>query len=412
MPKKLNTKLKLKPKAANTKKNTFLQKLNAKSGIEVVPVSDAIPNENTFYTDTGSYTFNAITSGSIFGGIPSDTIVGFAGEQGTGKTYMCLESAKHFLDAHPNGVVEYYETEGAVKPHMIADRQIPEDRISLIQVESVEQFQYMLANRIKGYNEMPEDEREPMFFVLDSLGNISSEMELKQSTIAIEKKKRDMSRAREIKGAFRVLALKLARANLPLVVTNHVYADMMKKTKPGMPPAKRMGGGEGLYYAASTIIFLSKSPDYNKDTKTYRGSILAATLFKSRNTLEHLKIKTRLDFRTGMDRYYGLFDVAKQFGIAKNEGNGFRMGEKFFHQKNIDEHPEEYFTEDVLKTIDEMVQTSFRYGKAGVPMELIDQDVDDNNTEEFDIDKEEPELEVLDDTEVVKEAITKKRHPK
>jgi RecA/RadA recombinase len=412
MPKKLNTKPDTKPKAANTKKKTFLQKLNAKSGIEVIPVSDAIPNENTFYTDTGSYTFNAIISGSIFGGIPSDTIVGLAGEQGTGKTYVCLESAKHFLDAHPNGVVEYYETEGAVKLHMIVARQIPEDRISLIRVDSVEQFQYMLANRIKGYNEMAEDEREPMFFVLDSLGNISSEMELKQSTIAVDKKKKDMSRAREIKGVFRVLALKLARANLPLIVTNHVYADMMKKTKPGTPPAKRMGGGEGLYYAASTIIFLAKSPDYDEVTKTYRGSILTATLFKSRNTLEHLKIKTRLDFRTGMDRYFGLFDVAKQFGIAKNESNGFRMGEKFFHLKNVNEHPEEYFTEDVLKAIDEMVQKAFCYGK-GVPMELIDQDVDDDGTE-FEIDQEEaaPAPEPLDDTEAVKEALTKKKSPK
>jgi hypothetical protein len=109
-----------------------------------------------------------------------------------------------------------------------------------------------------------------------------------------------------------------------------------------------------------------------------------------------------------MDRYFGLFDVAKQFGIAKNESNGFRMGEKFFHLKNVNEHPEEYFTDDVLKAIDEMVQKAFCYGK-GVPMELIDQDVDDDGTE-FEIDQEEaasaPEL--LDDTEAVKEALTKK----
>ena len=173
MPRKISkTNLDTKPKTVNKKKKSFLERLNDKSGIAVIPVSDAVPNENTFYTDTGSYTFNAIISGSIFGGIPSDTVVGLAGEQGTGKTYMCLESAKHFLDAHPNGIVEYYETEGAVKPHMIVDRQIPEDRISLIQVETVEQFLYMMANRINGFNAMLEDEREPIFCVLDSLGNI------------------------------------------------------------------------------------------------------------------------------------------------------------------------------------------------------------------------------------------------
>lgn len=401
MSKKLDTK----PKTVDTKKKkSFLERLNAVSGIEVANVRDATPNENTFYTDTGSYTFNAIISGSLFGGIPSDTIVGLAGVQGTGKTFVCLESAKNFLDAHPNGIVEYYETEGAVKPHMIRDRNIPEDRISIIKVETIEQFQYMMANRIKGYNEMKEEDREPMFFILDSLGNIASEQELKQALVAVDKKKKDMSRAREIKGSFRVLALKLARANLPLVVTNHVYIDMMKRTKPGAPPPVTMSGGEGLRYAASTIIYLGKTADYDEKTKTYKGSILTATLFKSRNTLEHLKIKTRLDFRTGMDRFYGLFDVAKQFGIAKNESNGFRMGSKFFHQKNVDENPAEYFTEDVLKEIDAMVQKAFRYGK-GVPVELISQDED----VDFDIDNEVEEAPPADDTEVVMKALAKKK---
>ena len=407
MPKKLITK----PDTVNTKKKkSFLDRLNVKSGINVISVSDAVPNENTFYTDTGSYTCNALVSGSIFGGYPSDIIVGLAGEQGTGKTYMCLESAKHFLDAHPNGIVEYYETEGAVKPHMIVDRQIPKDRISLIQVETVEQFLYMMANRVKGFNEMQEDEREPILCVLDSLGNIASEMEMKQSTVVIEKKKKDMSRAREIKGAFRVLSLKLAKANIPLIVTNHTYADMMKRTKPGAPPARTMSGGEGLRYAASTIVYLSKSPDYDEISKSYKGSILTATLFKSRNTLEHLRVKTRLDFRAGMDRYYGLFDLAKQFGIAKNEGNGFRMGEKFFHKKNIDTNPEEYFTEDVLKTIDEIVQKAFRYGKLDVPIELIDQDIDDDGTQ-FEIDQEE-QVEPVEDVDVVKKALKKKSSKK
>ena len=125
MPKKLDTKPDTKIKI--TKKSSFLDKLNAKSGINVIPVSDAIPNQNTFYTDSGSYTFNALISGSLFGGFPSDTVVGLAGEQGTGKTYMALEAAKHFLANHPTGIVEYYETEGAVKPFMIADREIPQD---------------------------------------------------------------------------------------------------------------------------------------------------------------------------------------------------------------------------------------------------------------------------------------------
>ena len=157
---------------------------------------------------------------------------------------------------------------------------------------------------------------------------------------------------------------------------------MGRRTKPGAPPPKAMSGGTGLQYAASTICFLTKTADYDEKKKVYKGSILTATLFKSRNTLEHLKLKTRVDFREGMDRYYGLFDVAKQFGIAVNESNGFKMGEKFFHQKNIDENPAEYFTDDVLKQIDETVKKAFRYGK-GVPIELIDNEVpEEENSEE------------------------------
>jgi hypothetical protein len=194
---------------------------------------------------------------------------------------------------------------------------------------------------------------------------------------------------------------------------------MTKHSKPGAPPPKAMSGGSGLLYAASTIIFLTKTPDYDKDKKVFKGNILTATLFKSRNTLEHLKLKTRLDNREGMDRFYGLFDVAKQLGIAVNEGNGFKMGGKKFHQKNIDANPAEYFTEDVLKSIDELVQKVFRYGK-GTPIELLD--IDDDDDTEFDIDKKEedssdieeptvptPTPESPDETNFVKKALTKRK---
>ena len=154
-------------------------------------------------------------------------------------------------------------------------------------------------------------ERPPMLFVLDSLGNLSTDKEMQD--IADGKDTRDMTRAQLVRGAFRVLTLKLGKAKVPLIVTNHVY-DVVGS----YVPVKKMGGGSGLEYAATTIVFLSKKKDKTLDDDGGRtGSVITAHLKKSRMTVEDKKVETWLNYSSGLDPYYGLLDLAEKFGIVK-----------------------------------------------------------------------------------------------
>ena len=106
---------------------------------------------------------------------------------------------------------------------------------------------------------------------------------------------RDMTRAQVVKSIFRVLTLKLGKANVPMLVTNHTY-DVVG----AYIPTKEMGGGSGLKYASSTIIYLSKKKE--KDGKEVVGNIIKAKTAKSRLTKENADAEIRLYY----DKYYEL----------------------------------------------------------------------------------------------------------
>ena len=78
-------------------------------------VSDGVAAGDTCgFIDTGSYVFNALVSGSIFGGVPGNKITAIAGESSTGKTFFCLGIVQHFLDSNPDAGVIYFESESAL----------------------------------------------------------------------------------------------------------------------------------------------------------------------------------------------------------------------------------------------------------------------------------------------------------
>jgi RecA/RadA recombinase len=355
------------------KPHDFLSGLAKRIGVTVVPYSERIHTNKTRYYDTGSYTLNALISGSLLvGGIPSDSIIGLAGETGTGKTYVCLSVCEHFLRNYDNGVVVYFDTEHAVKEHHVEGRYLPKTRFSHTEVNTLEEFRMIAVKILNDYMNLEEDKRPPLMFVLDSLGNISTLKEIEESEKNLDKLAKDMTKAQLVRSVFRVLAIKLGQANVPLIVTNHVGVKIGGFTRPGMPPPKVMSGGEGLKYAADTILFLGKSAIYDKAIKTYTGNKLTAKLYKSRHTIENLTANTLLDYRTGMDRYFGLFDIAKALGVVEKSGSGFKFpGGKQFFTKDIEADPAHYYTDDVLAAIEEKVATAFRYGQ-GVPLSLTE----------------------------------------
>ena len=191
-------------------------------------------------------------------------------------------------------------------------------------------------------------------FVLDSLGMLSTEKEIKDALD--DKQVRDMTKSQLVKGAFRMLTLKLGQANIPLIVTNHTY-DVIGS----YVPTKEMGGGSGLKYAASTIIYLSKKKE--KDKTEIVGNIIKAKTAKSRLSRENKQVEIRLYYdERGIDRYYGLLELGELGGLWKNVAGRYEIDGKKIYAKQIYAEPEKYFTDDVMNKLDGISKKHFSYG--------------------------------------------------
>ena len=318
-------------------------------------VSDGVAaGDTTSYIDTGSYIFNALVSGSIYGGIPSNKITAVAGESSTGKTFYCLGIVKHFLDMDPDAGVIYFESESAISKNMIESRKIDSNRMVIVPVTTVQEFRQQAIKIIDKYLSLPEESRQPMMFVLDSLGMLSTSKEIEDTEAG--KETRDMSRAQVVKSIFRVLTLKLGKANVPMIVTNHTY-DVIGS----YVPTKEMGGGSGLKYAASTIIYLSKKKE--KDGTDVVGNLIKAKTAKSRLSKENQDVTVRLYYdERGLDRYYGLLELGELGGLWKNVAGRYEINGKKIYGKQILATPEEYFTDDVMEKLDAIARETFAYG--------------------------------------------------
>ena len=307
------------------------------------------------YVDTGSYILNALLSGSIYGGLPSNKITALAGESSTGKTFYALSVVRHFLNTDPDAGVIYFESESAISKQMIEERGIDSKRMIIVPVTTVQEFRTQAVKIVDKYLTQKESDRKPLMFVLDSLGNLSTSKEMEDT--AAGKDTRDMTRAQVLKGAFRVLTLKLGLANVPMIVTNHTY-DVVGS----YVPTKEMGGGSGLKYSASTIGYLSKKKE--KDGTDVVGNNIKVKAVKSRLTKENSQVETRLFYdERGLDKYYGLLELGEKYGVFQRIGNRYRIGESSVYPKSILASPEKYFTEEVMHELDEAAKKEFCYGE-------------------------------------------------
>ena len=336
--------------------NDFLKDIIKETGNEYASlVADGVEaGDNDTFIDTGSYIFNALLSGSIYGGLPSNKITAIAGESATGKTFFLMGMVKNFLDANPESGVVYFESESAITKQMVIDRGIDPKRMVIVPVTTVQEFRTQSLKILDRYMQEDVNIRRPLFLCLDSLGMLSTTKEVEDT--ADGKETRDMTRAQVLKAAFRVLTLKLGKAKVPMVVTNHTYDSMGS-----MFPTKEMGGGSGLKYAASSIVYLSKRKE--KDGTEVVGNIIHCKNFKSRLTIENKMVDVRLTYNKGLDRYYGLLELAEKYKVFKKVSTRYELpdGSKQYG-KTILNDPKKYFTKDVMDILDECAKKEFRYG--------------------------------------------------
>ena len=332
----------------------FLKDIVKEIGNEYTQLASDI-DDTEKYVDTGSFIFNGLVSGSIYGGVSGNKITAIAGESSTGKTFFSLAVVKNFLDSNPDGYCLYFDTEAAVNKPLLESRGIDLNRVVVINVVTIEEFRSKALKAIDIYLKKDTEERKPCMFVLDSLGMLSTEKEITDALN--DKQVRDMTKSQLVKGAFRMLTLKLGQANVPLIVTNHTY-DVIG----AYVPTKEMGGGSGLKYAASTIIYLSKKKE--KDGKEVIGNIIKAKTHKSRLSKENKTVEIRLFYDDrGLDRYYGLLELGEIGGLWKNVAGRYEIGGKKIYAKQILSDPDTYFTDEVMQALDEIAQKEFSYGE-------------------------------------------------
>ncbi len=354
--KRAKTKTATTPKTIIGASETFLKSLIKVSGNENASLmSEETLSNTTDWLDTGSFALNGVMSADIFKGIPNNKVIGLAGPESTGKTYLVLSIAK--MAVEKGYAVAFFDSENSTEKEMLVKRDMDPTKFMYFPVDTVQNFRNQLVNVINKYNESPEDKRPKLLVILDSLGNLSTTKEVEDAETGSDKK--DMTRPGQIRSVFRVLSLKLAKAKVPMLVTNHVYDKIGEYI-----PTKEMGGGGGLKYAASVIIFLTAKQAKDKDNNL-TGKYLTATAVKNRFCKEKSRVTTYLDFKRGLHPFYGLQDFGEP--MLTKEERGWSLNGKKISEKEL---WSTVWEKDLLNHINENINKRFAFGENESEVEL------------------------------------------
>ena len=297
------------------------------------------------WIDTGSYALNAIISGSLYGGIPMGRLTAFVGPESCGKTLM---ANKIMANAQKKGMyVAYFDTEGALDEatakrlgcNTAKIKHVPSEITEHCRNEIVQFLNTIVENKLQG----------KVLIVIDSLGNLITAQEKKKIEEGSETL--DMgNRSKQLKSLMRAVTHAAAKANCPVVFTNHIYDDPSQLHPTAI---KKQAGGSGPLYMSSVIVQMAKKTERaedskNKDSNTestfiskgINGVTMRALTTKNRFVTPFLEIEMYLNFRTGLNKYSGLLEMAEGYGVVEKNGhrhsfNGESLG--FFKDWKEDE---------------------------------------------------------------------------
>ena len=316
--------------------------------------------------DTGSYAMNAIISGSLYGGIPKGRVTLLAGESMTGKSLFVQKILANAQKAGCTPVI--FDTESAIDPEGAERLGLDTSKVKYIPCTSIEQTRNDI---FKFLTKVHESKLHGKFIVaIDSLGNLQSEMEIKRMTK--ESTSADMgSAARAMKSLMKTCTNLGAATNTTILATNHVYDDPA-----AMYPTleKHMPGGKSLVYLPSVTVQLARKPlksDGGKTVandelaagqKSYGGVILRALTRKNRFIKQYLEAEMYLSFSTGLDRYFGLIDLAVGLGVIVQTGSTYVMpdGTKLGYAKNWRNNAD-LWNNTLLPGIESKIKTEWNY---------------------------------------------------
>lgn len=321
---------------------------------------------------TGIYVLNAAISADMYGGIPNNRISVFAGDSGVGKSFLCYNIARN---AQEEGYkIIYIDTEFAIEKDQLPNYglDVSDDNFMLLQCNVIEDLKIFMTQMLDGLKEQhfAGVEIPKMLIFIDSIGQLASRKEIDDAKKGAEKA--DMTRAKALGSFMRIINADLGMLNIGLVCTNHTYDSM------DLYPKKVMKGGQGLFYSASVISFLSKAKlkDESMDDLDMGQSGILVTAKMTKNRLaKPKKVKFEISFVSGSNPYTGLDfwctpENFEEVGICKGKmvGDTFVPGGIRWFVRHMGKHvatknlfSKQVFTKEVLDGLAPILHEYFKY---------------------------------------------------
>jgi len=272
----------------------------------------SILSDSKFFTEkdmvkTEVPMINVALSGSVDGGLaPGLTVL--AGPSKHFKTSFALIMASAYLKKYEDAVLLFYDSEFGSPQSYFENFGIDTDRVLHTPITNVEELKFDIIGQLEGL-----DRNDKVIIVIDSVGNLASKKELEDAIN--EKAVADMSRAKALKGLFRMSTPYLNMKNIPLIAVNHTYKEI------GLFPKDIVSGGTGIYYSADNIWILGRQQD--KVGTEIKGYHFVINVEKSRYVKEKSKIPISVSWEGGVQKWSGLLEVALQGQYVAKPSNGW-----------------------------------------------------------------------------------------
>ena len=297
--------------------------------------------ESKFFTDsdmvqTDEPMINVALSGSMDGGLaPGLTVL--AGPSKHFKTSFGLIMASAYLKKYDESVLLFYDSEFGSPQSYFENFDIDTKRVLHTPVTNVEELKFDIISQLEQL-----DRKDKVVIMIDSIGNLASKKELEDAIN--EKSVADMSRAKALKGLFRMCTPYLNMKDIPLVAVNHTYQEI------GLFPKAVVSGGTGIYYSADNIWILGRQQD--KKGQDIQGYHFVINVEKSRYVKEKSKIPITVSWEGGVQNYSGLLDVAIDAGYCNKPSPGWYSIKDSDRRVRYDETLTKEFWDPVLSQTD------------------------------------------------------------
>jgi len=293
---------------------------NITKSIEGISVGFRDPDT---WISTGNYTLNYLISGNFNKGIPMGKVTVFAGESGSGKSFIC--SGNLIRNAQEQGIYcILVDTENALDEAWLHALGVDtsEDKLLKLNVAMIDDVAKLISDFVKEYKGIPEAERPKVLFVLDSLGMMLTPTDVNQFDSG--DLKGDLGRKpKALTALVRNCVNMFGDLNIGMVATNHTYA-----SQDMFDPDDKISGGQGFIYASSIVVAMRKlklkeDEDGNKISEV-KGIRAACKIMKTRYAKPFESVQIKIPYETGMNPYSGMVDMLEGKGLLQKEGNSLK----------------------------------------------------------------------------------------